>query len=162
MAATNTPFTRSGGGVTSFLSVAASGHLTASACDFAWINLSLNNSSTLNSGDLTGDAFDTTLSVPAIDVPLLTNNLRFQDVDLNGETLLSGQSVSLGVMGTQTAANLRYVFPAAFTINSGAALTFGTGANFFINNGVTITDGGTLNVNGAAGVVAQETNNGAT
>src|SRR5439155_640559 len=103
------------------------GHLAASGCTFAWISFTLANGSVLNSGDLTGDAFDTTLSVPVTDVPLLTNNLRFQDVDVSGP-LPSGQAVTLGLMGTQTAANLRYVFPAGFTVQANATLTFGTGA----------------------------------
>src|SRR5262249_27964884 len=97
-------------------------------------------------------------SVPATFVPLLTNNLRFQDVDINGGTLLAGPAVTLGLMGTQTAANLRYVFVGAFTVQPMATLTLGTGVNAQINNGVIITDSGTLNVN-AAGVAAQETDN---
>ena len=65
----------------------------------------------------------------------------------------------LNLMGTTTSANLRYVFPGAFTVNSGAMLSLGAGVNVQINNGVTITDNGTLNVNGANTVVAQENNN---
>src|SRR5439155_1483044 len=96
---------------------------------------------------------------PAIDVPLLTSNQSFQDVDINAGSLTSGQTVPLNLMGTTTSANLRYVFPGAFTVNSGAMLSLGAGVNVQINNGVTITDNGTLNVNGANTVVAQETNN---
>src|SRR5262249_34844622 len=93
--ATGTSFTRSGGsGVTAFLTVASGGHLTATGCTFAWNSFNLNNGSVLNNGtEITGNGFDTTLFVPAIDVPLLTNNLRFNAVNINGGSLLNGQDV---------------------------------------------------------------------
>src|SRR5262249_59075072 len=99
LSATGTSFTRTGAGVTSTISVAAGGHLTASNCTFAFSNLSLANGSVLNSGDITGCAFDTTLFVPAIDVPLLTNNLRFQDVDINGGGPVPGPAGAPGLGG---------------------------------------------------------------
>ena len=53
------------------------------------------------------------------------NNLQFHDIDIQPDTLTSGQSVALNAIGTQTTANLRYVFPGNFTINQGATLAVG-------------------------------------
>src|SRR5262249_43332626 len=80
LAISGTNFTRSNGTNntinTSSIQVASGGHLTASGSTFNWDQLSLNSTSILNTGEMTGDAFDTTLFVPATDVPLLTNNVR--------------------------------------------------------------------------------------
>src|SRR5262249_19043118 len=65
LSATGTSFTRTGSGVVSTISVAAGGHMTASNCTFAFSNVTLANGSVLNSGEITGNGFDTTLSVPA-------------------------------------------------------------------------------------------------
>src|SRR5204862_263349 len=104
------------------------GHLTASGSIFDWDNIALANGSVLNSGDITTSIFGltaigTVLSVPAIDVPLLTNNKSFQDVDINAGSLNNGETVALTPMGTLNTANLRYVFPGAFEIKGGATLS---------------------------------------
>jgi hypothetical protein len=141
---------------TSSIQINAGGHLTSTGSTFAWDYLSLDNSSVLNSGDVTGNSFDTSLYVPAIDVPLLTNNQRFQDVNLNAGSLTNGQSVALNQMGTATAANLRYLFPAgAFTVNAGATLSIGAGTTVaFLDSTATgaqtLTVNGTLNITGSS------------
>ena len=159
LTATNTSFTRNGGGVTSFLQVNSGGHLTATNSTFAWINFVLANGSVLNSGDLSNNIFTTTVSAPATDVPLLASNQSFQDIDLFSGSLNSGQTLSLVPIGTATTANQRYVFTGAFTVNAGATLSVGTGANVQINSGVTLTDNGTVNITSPAVLAAQETNN---
>ena len=79
----------------------------------------------LNAGDLVGNAFDSALYIPAIDVQYLSgtgsNNLQFQGIDIQPDTLISGQTVALNAIGTQTTTNLRYVFPGNFTVNQGTA-----------------------------------------
>ena len=57
----------------------------------------------LKSGDLTGDTFNMPISVPYNDVPLLSNNTTFQDVDINAGTLASGQALNLDQIGTNPA-----------------------------------------------------------
>ena len=47
------------------------GHLSATNATFAWDTISLNNGSVLYAGDMTGDTFQTIVSVPGIDIPLL-------------------------------------------------------------------------------------------
>src|SRR5947209_18727396 len=100
MAVTNSSFTFASGSWgepnsnTSSIQVLAGGHLTATGSTFGWDYLSLDNSSILNSGEVAGNTFNTTLYVPAVDVPLLTNNQRLQDVNINGGSLTSGQNVA--------------------------------------------------------------------
>src|SRR5262249_54534297 len=147
MQASGTTF--AGGGTTQIV-VNAGGHLQASNSTFNISLVDLAEGSVLNSGDLTNTAFNTTLFTPILDVPLLTNNQSFQAVEINpGDSLASGQSVTLTRMGTVTAANLLYIFPGNFTIDSGATLAvaanvpvqIGIGA---FNSKVTLEDDGTL------------------
>ena len=68
------------------------------------------------------------LYIPAIDVQYLSgtsNNLQFQTIYIQPDTLANGQSVALNMIGTQNTSNLRYVFPGNFTINQGASLAVG-------------------------------------
>ena len=55
------------------------------------------------------------------DVPYLSNNASFEDIDINAGTIASG-TLNLNVIGTNTS-NLRYVFPGGFTIASGASVS---------------------------------------
>ena len=86
MAVTGSTFTRNGtvGNENAEIQVAAGGHLTASGSTFSLDNVSLAAASMLNSGDMTGDIFSTTLTAPVTDVPLLTNNLSFNAVYVTG------------------------------------------------------------------------------
>ena len=60
-------------------------------------------------------------------VPLrrTSNNLQFQTIYIQPDTLVNGQSVALNTIGTQNTSNLSYVFPGNFTINQGASLASG-------------------------------------
>ena len=66
--------------------VNSGGELQASDSTFAISQVSLADGSILNSGDLTNNVFNTTLYTPILDVPLLTNNQSFEDVDINPAT----------------------------------------------------------------------------
>ena len=57
---------------------------------------------------------------PAADVPLLANNQSFRAIDIDPGTLTSG-TVNIALIGTATSANLQYVFPGNFTVQTGAA-----------------------------------------
>ena len=97
-------------------------HLQASSSTFAVGHVDLIDRRRVNAGDLTGDAFDSPLYIPAIDVQYLSaphNNLRFQAIYVQADTIISGQSVALNSIGTQTTTNLRYVFPGSLTVNQG-------------------------------------------
>ena len=87
------------GGNYSQIVVNAGGHLQANATDFAAGEVYFSDGVTLNPGDLSGDAFDSPLYIPAIDVQFLSGpsstNLRFQAINLLSDTLSSGQSVTL-------------------------------------------------------------------
>jgi Bacterial Ig-like domain (group 3) len=124
--------------------VNSGGHLTASNSTFAVDQLTLSNGSVLNPGDLTGDGFDLPISVPFSAVPLLANNRRFRDINILNGTLPSPQSLALNAIGTDTAANLRFVFPAGFTVASGATINVGANVNLVIGGGQTFTDSGAM------------------
>ena len=100
--------------------------------------------SVLNAGDLTNDIFNLPVYLPALDVPLLTPNQNFQDIDILAGSLTSG-SLALNLIGTASTAKLRYVFPANFSVQSGATLSVAANVNVLIQPGVTLTDSGTLN-----------------
>ena len=62
--------------------------------------------------------------LPEVDVQYLSgtgsNNAQFQDIDILAGSLASGQTLALNAIGTRLTANLRYVFPGNFTVDSGA------------------------------------------
>jgi len=93
----------------------------------------------------TNCAFDLPLFLPAANVQDLggsSTNLRFQDIDILGGNLNSGE-VDLNVIGVNTS-KLRYVFSATFTVAQGATLKVASGLPVLINPNVTVTDNGTL------------------
>ena len=104
--------------------------------------LYLDNSSLLNSGDLTGDTFNVPLYLPYGDVQYLGGNTSFDDVEINGGTMTSG-TLNLNLIGINTA-NLLYVFPFGFTVAGGTTLTVAPSVNVQISPGQTITDSGTM------------------
>ncbi len=133
--------------------VASGGHLQASNSTFNINQVNLNIGAVLNAGDLVGNAFNVPLYIPAIDVQYLSgtgnNNLQFQAIDIQPDTLTNGQSVALTVIGTQNTSNLSYVFPGNFTINQGATLSVGANVPVLIGPAPyegtqTIADNGTL------------------
>jgi hypothetical protein len=101
----------------------------------------------VGAGDLSGDAFDVALSVPAVDLQYLSggsnSNLRFKDINVTG-SLTGGQTAALNAIGTQTTANLRYVFPANYTVGAGATLSVGPGVNVSLAQSITLTVNGTV------------------
>ncbi len=100
-----------------------------------------------------GNAFNLPLFIPAIDVQYLygsaNNNLQFQNINIQPVNLTSGQSVALNAIGTQSTANLRYIFPSNLTIGAGATLSVGPNVNVQLSissteTSVTLTDNGIL------------------
>jgi hypothetical protein len=130
------------------IQVNAGGHLTASNSTFGVDQLTLNSGSVLNSGDLVANGFDLPLFVPFTDVSLLANNRRLEAVNILSATMSFGQTLALNLMGTDTTANLQYVFPAGFTVASGATLTVGANVNFLLQGAQTFTDNGTMTFSG--------------
>ena len=133
--------------------VNSGGHLQANNSTFAIGQLNLAIGTILNAGDLVGNAFNLPLYIPAIDVQYLSgtanNNLSFQNIDIQSDTLTSGQSVALNAIGTQNTTNLLYIFPSNFTVDQGATLTVGPNVPVLIGPGanyvtVTLADNGTL------------------
>ena len=109
----------------------------------------------LNSGDLTGDAFNMPIYVPFGDVQYLGNNTSFQQIEINAGTLASG-TLNLNLIGTNTS-KLSYIFPGGFTVASGATLDVGPNVPVIIQPSQTFSDNGkvsfapgdTVTLNGA-------------
>ncbi len=132
-------FNAASGANSTALLVDAGGELQASYTNFAIGQVSLADNSILASGDLTNNIFaNTTLYTPILDVPLLTNNQSFANVDINaGDSLASGQSVTLTLMGTVSTFDLLYVLPGNLTINYGATLAVASNIPMRIGTGAT-------------------------
>ena len=125
--------------------VNSGGHLTGTGNTFSASSTSINNGAILNTGDLTGNNFaNTVLALPAIDVPLVTNNRQFAEVDLLAGTLPASTTLPLTLMGTTSTITLFYVFVGNFTVASQATLT--VNPNIPVFNNAALTVNGTLNV----------------
>ena len=130
--ATGTAFNATNGNSTNYsnytqIVVQSGGHLQASGSSFAVGDVYLADGVVFNAGDLVGDGFDSPLYIPAIDVQYLSgtgsNNLRFEGIYIQPDTIVSGETLALNAIGTQTTTNLRYVFPGGLTVNQGGAVT---------------------------------------
>ena len=84
--------------------------------------------------------FNLPIYLPYNDVSALAGNVSFDQVEINSSTLPSGE-LDLDSIGTITT-NLVYVFPDAFTIESGTKISVGSYVNVLLN--ATLTDDGTL------------------
>ncbi len=147
-----------GNGTTAQIVVSGGGDLKANGTTFAvggngTSQIVVNSDAVLNAGDLVGNAFNLPLFIPAIDVQYLygsaNNNLQFQNINIQPVNLTSGQSVALNAIGTQSTANLRYIFPSNLTIGAGATLSVGPNVNVQLSissteTSVTLTDNGIL------------------
>jgi hypothetical protein len=131
--------------------VSSGGHLQSTGGVFSVGQLNFNIGANLGTGDLVNNGFDLPLYVPAMDVQYFTgsnnSNLRFKDINLQPDTLTSGQSVALNVQPQQNSPNLHYIFSGTFTINQGAMLTVAPNATVFIGTGsssIAFNDYGTV------------------
>ena len=100
--ATSTNFSNPGNAYDSLdqIVINSGGELIAASSTFGLNQLSLANGSVLNANDLSNDVFNLPIYVPALDVPLLTNNQSFQAININGGSLTTGQSLALNPIGT--------------------------------------------------------------
>ncbi len=142
MTATNDSFGTTSGNSAS-IQVSQGGQIQATGTTFDINQLSLDNGSHYGSGDLTGDTFNMPISVPYGDVQYLADNVSFEQIEINADTLPDGQTVTLNLVGSNTA-NLQYVFPGGFTIASGAELSVASAIQVVLTDNQTITDSGTL------------------
>ncbi len=140
--------------------VGTGGEVTAADSTFGIDQLYLTNNSTLKSGDLTDNIFNSSIYAPALDVPLLAENQSFQDVDILAGSLASGQNVSLVPLGTVTTAGQRYVFPGDFTVSSGATLNVDIGASVLIRDAQQLQVDGTLNITSASSFAIEDFDDG--
>ena len=134
------------------LVVNAGGQLTAADSVIELNRVNLEQGAIFNAGDLNGNAFDADLFLPAAFVPLLSaarggaDNLRFQDINITSTTLASGTTLNLDQIGTETTANLRYLFPDGQTIEQGATLNLSPDVHLRLEANRTISVAGTLDL----------------
>ncbi|HLJ95855.1 MAG TPA: hypothetical protein VKU02_21945, partial [Gemmataceae bacterium] len=125
------------------------GTLTASGSTFSQTGGSFAAVTISHAGDLSANRFDLPLYVPAALVPQLaggtTANRRFQDINILSSTISSG-SLDLNAIGSESTANLRYVFPGGFTIAAGAALNVAAGVKVLLQPGQTLSVAGAANL----------------
>ena len=145
MTATGDTFTNTG--YTSTIQVYAGGELKASSSTFNLSQVAWAENSVLNGGDLTGDTFagsgySTPLSLPYGDVQYLGGNAAFGAIDILNDTLPSGGTLSLNVIGGGSA--LRYVFPTGFTAATGGTINVAAGVSVLVAG--TLTDNGSLSL----------------
>ncbi len=133
----------------SHIDVQSGGTFQATNTVFSIDGVNLTGGSSVVPADVTDNTFNTTLMLPVQYVSDVTNNRIFNDVVLTGDTVSAGQLLTLTPIGTSSTANQRYVFGSNLTIAAGAGLTFGAGTVVRLNGNVTITDNGTLNIDGA-------------
>jgi hypothetical protein len=146
-------------GSTSF-NVGSGGRLLANSTTFsdngdAYSQLYLDNGNQLQAGDLTGNAFDLPLYLPAGGVQYLANNLRFRDINIIAGTLSNGQILNLDAIGTASTANLRYIFAGNFTVAAGAQVTVASNLNVSLASGITLRDNGTVSFSSGDNVSLQ-------
>ena len=100
---------------------------------------------TVNSGGLidpTGSTFNLGIAVPYSDVPALTDNVSFEQIEI-GQGTLSGGTLALNAIGTITT-NLSYALEPGFAVGSDATLAVGPGVSVTILSGETLADNGIL------------------
>ena len=118
-------------------------------------------------GDLIGDGFDSPLYIPAIDVQYLsgpaatTSGSRASTIQ--ADTIVSGETLALNAIGTQTTTNLRYVFPGGLTVNQGGIVTVAASVPVVFSGGLTVNQGGTVALGASDPVtIGPATSNGTT
>ncbi len=131
-----------GNGGNNGISVGAGGTLTADTTTFTGINSA---NITVNSGGTitpTNSTFSLPIFVPYNDVPSLTPNFSFHQININSATI-SGAELDLNLIGTD-ASSLSYNFPGAFTVASGDKIAVGSGVSVTLGTAQTLTDNGTV------------------
>src|SRR5262249_17491184 len=137
-------FTHTGSSGQSLLQVNAGATFTATGSTFQWSGLTLAN--TLGATDVTGNTFNQTISIAAINANKLVSNPGFQNVYVLGGTITSQQTATLGLL----APGQIYLFTGNLVVSAGATLNVNNGANAVAVDGFgsspSITVDGTMNV----------------
>ncbi len=153
MSADSTSFNPESGNYTA-IDINSGGELQASKSTFGFSEVVLADGCIFKTGDLTDNIFNTTLHTPLLDVPLLTNNKSFNTVLINpNDSVPSGQTLTLPLMGTASTTNLLYVVqsgqPGTLAVDTGAALNVAPGVHLQLGTAalqasVSLTVDGTL------------------
>ena len=123
------------------IQVNSGGELQAQNSTFSWDSLTLDSGSVLKPSDLSGDTFNQTITVPWQDVQFLGDNQSFEEIEILGDTMASGASLSLDPIGTVSTANLVYRFAGNFTVGAGATVSVGDGVRVLFPYAFTVGPG---------------------
>ena len=132
------------------ITVNGGGRLVASDSTFSAAWMQLGNNVVFNAGDWARNKLDLTVYLPYKVIPFLSaagggsDNVRFQDIYINTATLPSG-SLDLRAIGTETTANLSYVFNGNFTVAAGATLNVLAGVKTWVATNSALTVAGAAN-----------------
>ena len=139
--------------------VNAGGEVKATNSTFGIDEIHLASGSVVNSGDLSNNVFNTTLTVPALDLVWLESNKSFEDVDILPDTLAGPDTLTLQPMGTVSTAGMRFVFPGGFIVGSGATLNI-EGASVVIRDAEQLLVSGTLFLDGGSTIAVEDLDDG--
>ena len=134
-----------GGSGAAQILVTAGGTLAATNTTFTGTgssNITVNTSGTITP---TGSTFAVPIFIPYNDVPALTNNYSFNQININNATLSSGE-LDLNAIGTDTS-SLSFSFPKGFTLQSGSSIVVGPGVTVGLPTTQTLSVGGLLQFN---------------
>ncbi|WP_182867330.1 cohesin domain-containing protein [Rhodopirellula sp. JC639] len=144
------------------INVAAGGAFKATDSTFDWDAINLAENSVISDGAtpwVLRNEFTQPISVPyqhLQDASRLSDNLRFEDIEILGGSLPSGETLNLNQIGTATAVNLRYVFPSGFEVEQNASLSINQDVSVLIRENQQFSVDGTLTFNNAAELVAED------
>ncbi len=133
-----------------FIDVQNGGRLRATDSTISPAYVRLGNNAVLNPGDWARNRFDTSIYMPHTLIGMLSavgggsDNRRFNDIFIRSSTLSTG-SLDLRAIGTETTANLDYLFDGSFTIANGASLNVFPGVRSWTESGSILTIGGSAN-----------------
>ncbi len=112
-------------------------------------------------GDWSGNRFDTNLFIPHTFIGNLSaagggaNNMRFGNIYIDSAVLASG-TLELRSIGTETTANLYYIFNGSFTIGSGATVNVRPSVRLWTETASVVTVSGTLNFDAGSSFTLQQ------
>ncbi|QEF98234.1 Cohesin domain protein [Stieleria maiorica] len=144
------------------VNVDAGGRFKASDSQFDWDAINLAAGSVINDGAtpwVVGNEFVQTISVPyqhLQDASRLSGNLRFEDIEILGGTLPSGEALNLNQIGTATTVDLRYVFPSGFEVQTNAMLSINQDVSVLLREDQLFSVDGTLKFDNAARLVVED------
>jgi hypothetical protein len=140
------------------------GSISATGCEFRLDNVTFDPGTVLSGSQgslVTGNGFDTVLTVPAVDLFELNQNLHFARIDFAaGDQVPANTTVQLVPLGTDGSAAPTFVFDGSFGVAQTGILAISNNVTVLVGEGATLTVQGSLAVSGGATVQVADGNSG--